>query len=143
MFINLSIFNFMEHFGGEVSIVTVAYVPLTIISGHVSSKDMHIYMKDAHSAESNEKSCFIFFELWLILLSFFLYDSSFWDTYGRFWCMPPTMMYEKSPIHKIDHISKIKNCKNQNIDFSFISTHCTNAHLSCKVGHFTWLYNLN
>ena len=38
---------------------------------HTPLRSGHIYMKDAHSAESNEKSIFrfLFFELWLIVFT--------------------------------------------------------------------------
>ena len=41
-------------------------------------RSSHIYMKDAHSAESYEKSHFrfSFFELWLILLTIYGYSPS-------------------------------------------------------------------
>ena len=71
--------------------------------GFQNFKSFHIYMKDAESAKTNEKSIFRFlvFELWSILYSKLIEKLTNFE-------------------YKTDHISKTKNRK---IDFSFISAH--------------------
>ena len=71
-------------------------------------QSVHIYMKDAKCAETNEKSVFCFsyfliFEIWS-----FYYGVNF------------SMNFE----YKVDHNSKMKNLQNQKIDFSLVSAHC-------------------
>ena len=63
-------------------------------------RSSHIYIEDAHSAESNEKSYirffrFLFFELWLIIFKI----------YGDTLSVPPTTCSTCSKLFKSDHWS--------------------------------------
>ena len=73
-------------------------------------KSVHIYMKDAECAETNEKLIFRLF--------WFLVFEVWWFLYSKL--VNSSIIIE----YKIDHILKTKNRNNRKIDFSFVSAHC-------------------
>ena len=67
-------------------------------------------MKDAESAETNEKSIFQFSDFLVFEIWSFLYSK----------LVNFFMIFE----YKIDYNSKIENHKNRKIHFSFVTAHC-------------------